>query len=211
MSFRALEAIFFVTLVVACGAPSSESAEPSYDGGGEDTATSQGGDARRVDGNASQMVQADAEEHETSIDWDAAIESADDSMSTADTVDTADTSVVTDARDASTPEAQVDPGSALCGTPQRMCGPGNVCVITSSVDASCAPALDGGACPTDYRFVRGCCRFASSSYACMPIPAACSGHLDCDCAGTLCGSSFIPCDSVTSEGQLQCVVGRADQ
>jgi len=70
------------------------------------------------------------------------------------------------------------------------CGPGEVLFVDDAAGDPCEAGSGSGGttCPSGtYNFEPSCCYYPTNAY-CVPLPAACSGGLSCDCASTVCDS-----------------------
>jgi hypothetical protein len=85
------------------------------------------------------------------------------------------------------------------------CGVGKICVGTGVEGGALFMPNDAGMCPAGRHLSGNFCE-QDLSYACQPMPSACSGTLACTCADTLCPSSGGYTCQVASASELLCVI-----
>ncbi|HVY39039.1 MAG TPA: hypothetical protein VHM31_13935, partial [Polyangia bacterium] len=92
-------------------------------------------------------------------------------------------------------------GGATASGCTPACTAGSICV-GSGIEGGAVFEADAGVCPPGRHAVNNIC-VQDLSYACRPIPAACTGAVTCSCAATLCSER--PCTSAT-DTEVRCVL-----
>ncbi len=85
-----------------------------------------------------------------------------------------------------------------------ICGPGDICVVTTVSGGACIPP-EAGVCPPGTTGPgSGCCSYVSTSYACKSMPSTCGAGLNCGCDTRDCASYGTTCS--TSGRTLTCTI-----
>ncbi len=99
-----------------------------------------------------------------------------------------------------TPGADAGSGAICDG---KTCNPGQLCVAVTTSGGACMPK-NGASCPAG-NFETTCpggtpgCVARSTTYACQPKPADCTGAVDCACATpTLCPGAGCSCSRASA-------------